>query len=528
MKAPICVVGANAVGLTTALLLAKNKIAVRLIDPLDQRQEHSEYALLFPSSLELFEKIGLVDSFLERGQKVEHFKFYKSSHVQVDLDFSTLKTPYPYICTLTQHDLEEVLLQELVLHDVTIERGVKLKKIEEHEDHLNLSLSHQESFTASYLIGCDGAQSQVRKLAKIKKERYGFTHRYVMADVMLSWNEKPTTVASFQHPKGYVVILPIKANHYRMVCDLKEDSRHIVASKSHFKEVLLQRVPLHLDIEDIEWLSALEFRGYQAKAYRKNRLFLVGESAHSLSPLGEGVMNSGFLDAFNLCWKLSHVYKKEARSVLLSSYSRERMPLMKKAFKNTRRLLELASSSNLFQKKLRDLFLFLFHTIETLKERALLDLSGLNQHYKQSPIILKKHFLRWRKGLCVGSRVQECWLIHQSTREKTRFFELLWGQKHHLVLYFPAKKQQQAKEIEQRVLLKYSSFVSVHLISFSKELQHQNSWLDESKEFSKHYHLGSSFMVLIRPDHVIGALSSLLEYSVIETYFEHYLTLSKD
>ena len=61
--------------------------------------------------------------------------------------------------------------------------------------------------------------------------------------------------------------------------------------------------------------------------YRVGRVFLVGDSAHTLPPTGGFGINTGFGDAHNLVWKLSWVLRGVAPDELLDTYQSERRPV---------------------------------------------------------------------------------------------------------------------------------------------------------------------------------------------------------
>jgi 2-polyprenyl-6-methoxyphenol hydroxylase-like FAD-dependent oxidoreductase len=57
--------------------------------------------------------------------------------------------------------------------------------------------------------------------------------------------------------------------------------------------------------------------------FSEGRVFLAGESAHIHSLAGGQGMNTGLQDAYNLCWKLAFVLKRQANASLLDTYKPE-------------------------------------------------------------------------------------------------------------------------------------------------------------------------------------------------------------
>jgi 4-hydroxyisophthalate hydroxylase len=64
-----------------------------------------------------------------------------------------------------------------------------------------------------------------------------------------------------------------------------------------------------------------------AGGYRRGRVFLAGDAAHSHPPYGAYGLNTGLEDAVNLGWKLAAVLRGWGGPQLLDSYTQERRPV---------------------------------------------------------------------------------------------------------------------------------------------------------------------------------------------------------
>jgi 2,4-dichlorophenol 6-monooxygenase len=82
---------------------------------------------------------------------------------------------------------------------------------------------------------------------------------------------------------------------------------------------------------EIELLSASTWTVNDAYATQlsKGRVFIMGDAAHRHPPSNGLGSNTSIQDAFNLCWKVSHVLKGQAGPGLLDSYTAERAPIAK-------------------------------------------------------------------------------------------------------------------------------------------------------------------------------------------------------
>jgi putative polyketide hydroxylase len=68
-------------------------------------------------------------------------------------------------------------------------------------------------------------------------------------------------------------------------------------------------------------------RAYVAERLLDGRVFLAGDAAHAIPPMGAFGMNTGIADAHNLGWKLGWVVRGWADEALLDSYEVERHPI---------------------------------------------------------------------------------------------------------------------------------------------------------------------------------------------------------
>ncbi|TCO62030.1 FAD-dependent monooxygenase [Actinocrispum wychmicini] len=66
---------------------------------------------------------------------------------------------------------------------------------------------------------------------------------------------------------------------------------------------------------------------FSAEAMRKDMVFLAGDAAHVMPPLGAYGLNTGIADAHNIAWKLAAVINGMAGPGLLDSYEQERLPV---------------------------------------------------------------------------------------------------------------------------------------------------------------------------------------------------------
>jgi hypothetical protein len=78
---------------------------------------------------------------------------------------------------------------------------------------------------------------------------------------------------------------------------------------------------------EFEHIGFWDLRFMLADSYRKGRVFIAGDAAHSHPPYGGYGVNSGLEDARNLGWKLAATLQGWGPERLLDSYDAERRPV---------------------------------------------------------------------------------------------------------------------------------------------------------------------------------------------------------
>jgi len=92
--------------------------------------------------------------------------------------------------------------------------------------------------------------------------------------------------------------------------------------QEHAKKILK---PYHIEWERVEWYSVYPIGQGIAERYTLDeRVFMGGDVCHTHSPKAGQGMNTAFLDALNLAWKIHHVESGFSPRSILSTYESER------------------------------------------------------------------------------------------------------------------------------------------------------------------------------------------------------------
>lgn len=167
-KPYVLVVGAGPSGLLLALLLARRNIPVQIIDlnkAVDKQPRATHYA---PPAVYELHRAGILDEVRSRGFDPGRVMWRKLDGTPIaGIDGRLLKNDYDRMVCLPLNQLCEILLEKLSQEPkAVVSWGCKVTSIGQDEETAWVeieSLEGSRRMTASYIVGCDGANSQIRR-----------------------------------------------------------------------------------------------------------------------------------------------------------------------------------------------------------------------------------------------------------------------------------------------------------------------------------------------------------------------------
>ncbi|MFF5315482.1 FAD-dependent oxidoreductase [Streptomyces massasporeus] len=344
------VVGAGPVGLTAAHELARRGVRVRLVDAAPGPAPTSRAVAVHPRTLETFAQMGVVDDLLARGRRNRAFTMYSGGRrlVRLEADYATMPTSHPYTLIVPQTETEAVLREAVARLGVGIEWGVRLTGFEQDEDGVNVRLSRAdgtlESVRTSWLVGCDGGHSTVRKLLGLELVGES-SETWMLADAPVETDLPPDTIY-WTHTGGHALMMVPYARdgHWRLLdtAPVPEGGTARLGAK------LSKGLGREVRVGEPEWTSVFTFQQRMVERMHDGRVFVAGDAAHVHSPASGQGMNTGVQEAYNLAWKLAQVDRGHAGRALLDTYSEERVPIGEALLGSTRTATFLVQLKNLF------------------------------------------------------------------------------------------------------------------------------------------------------------------------------------
>lgn len=254
--------------------------------------------------------------------------------------------------------------------------GLCIDSISFSKQQISLILNDGQTIEAKYLIGADGGNSLVRRLAKIGEQGWQYSQQALAIKIRLKSGQQDITWQEF-HPSGPRAFLPLYDGYGSLVW---YDSSKKVSSlrnlnKTKLKIEIIEHFPEILD--DFEILEATSFplTRMHANQYVQDNVVLIGDAAHTINPLaGQGV-NLGFKDVHALLGCLAESPGKVEHA--FSDYEKQR---------RTANLLMMSTMDGIYQLFSND-----------IAPLSVLRNIGLALADKAGP--LKKHVMKYAMGI---------------------------------------------------------------------------------------------------------------------------------
>ena len=348
---PVIITGAGPVGLTLALALARQEVPCVVLDegPGKDEPRPARTVVLREEAVALVERLtGTPLTGL--GARWAGWRSMRRKQVTREVVFGDTD---PAPLHIAQHELTGVLRTALAGERlVKVAVDSRLDGIEQERSGVTAHTRGPAGtwWRGSWLVGCDGPRSTVRKLQDIRFPGRTAVERYAVAALRteLPWPDEAllhrmppwrTTGPS----AGEVVGRPLPDGVWRLDW-LLPPGKDLVTP-----ELLVNRVRDTLTGWADGATPAYELldtgvhtvHHRLARRWRVGRVLLAGDAAHLLGALGTQGLEEGLLDADNLAWKLALAWHHGPREALLDSYQKERRAAISARLRAADQLLPL-------------------------------------------------------------------------------------------------------------------------------------------------------------------------------------------
>lgn len=339
---PVIIAGAGPVGLALALGLARHGVPSIMLDETDGKvlPGAERTAVLGPQTAGLVARLGY-PGVHDDGRAWTAWRTVRRRQEAVRIGFDTPAGALPRPggpeappLHIAQSRLERGLRAAVAAEDlIRIVPGARLDTLEQDGTGVTVHARGSDAtwWRGSYLAGCDGARSTVRKLLGVRFPGRTAVDRHAVATLRV---ELPYPGEALLHrdPPGAglgreVTARPLPDGVWRLDWLLPAGGGPLTSDD------LVARIRGTLaawsdsgTVPPYELLGSAEYPVHQrlARRWRAGRVFLAGDAAHLMGALGAQGLEEGLRDADNLAWKLSLAWHHGASDTLLDSYQAER------------------------------------------------------------------------------------------------------------------------------------------------------------------------------------------------------------
>jgi 2-polyprenyl-6-methoxyphenol hydroxylase-like FAD-dependent oxidoreductase len=246
------------------------------------------------------------------------------------------KEPERRSSLVDQQAIEAMLADRARSLGIEVRRECDVNALMQHPDGVDVewaSTTGEGHIRCSYLVGCDGGRSPIRKMAGFDFPGWDptLTMYQALAEVdhpepLLPHGFHYTSDGMFGFLLGRVFMLDFSG---------PPADRQAPVTHEEFEAVLRRVSGVDVGVRAFENASRWTDNTRLADSYRRGKVLLAGDAAHVHSPFGGQGMSLGLVDAANLGWKLAMVVRGEMPESLLDTYTAERRPVAEAVLANT-------------------------------------------------------------------------------------------------------------------------------------------------------------------------------------------------
>jgi len=306
-----CVVGAGPGGMMLALLLARRRVPVTLLEQHKDFDRDFRGDTIHPSTMELLDQIGLAEPL----HKLRHAKIYGPTLRLANSNFSPvdlrrLKTRFPYILLVPQTRFLDFLAAEGAKYpDFRLVMGANVEHLIEEDGQVRgvryRSAEGMHEVRAPLTVGADGRFSRIRHLA-------GFEAVKTSSPMDILWFRLPHIPGDLPEAEGRVlggigvgrILVVFDRFDYWQVAFVfpKGEYQNVrAAGIEAFRRAIVEIEPSFTEhvktITDWHQCSLLSVESSRCPRWFKPGMLLIGDAAHVMSPIGGVGINYAIQDA---------------------------------------------------------------------------------------------------------------------------------------------------------------------------------------------------------------------------------------
>jgi 3-(3-hydroxy-phenyl)propionate hydroxylase len=314
----VLITGAGPVGLVAAANLVRHGVPVTVFEGGPDLSTESRASTFHPPTLDMLGDLDVARPLIAQGLIAPKFQYRnRRDGLIAQFDFSDIAeaTRHPFRLQCEQSKLTRIICDRLRgEQNFDIAFSSPVRNVTQTTDNITVTVERDgKSETQSYrwLIGADGARSDVRRSLGIEFEGFTWPERYLVVSTPFDfYNAIPdlVSVSYVADPVRWYFLLQIPGL-WRVMFRVAAEESDELALSPEFAQALMAQVVPGIDRYEISHTTLYRVHQRVAKAFFSGRAFLIGDAAHVNNPLGGMGMNGGIHDAMNLTGRLIEVWR---------------------------------------------------------------------------------------------------------------------------------------------------------------------------------------------------------------------------
>lgn len=330
---PVVIVGAGPVGLSLALGLSAQGVPSVLLERDEDLSTRSKAPGIHVRTREVLSRWGVEESLLSVGVLRRRLPLHRAEPggrplLVADFDELSDEADRPGLLVLEQSRTERLLLAAVRGSGrCEVRFAAEAVGLDARPDGATVTFRERgatRTVEASFVVGCDGADSFVRAALGMPFEGLTYSVRPLLADVRVDDHRDGLPWPRVRNARGGITsALRLRPGLWRVI---RLERGEPTAGATVSEGEVAQRVAecLGPGPVEVEWSSRFRIHRRAAPRFRQGRVLLAGDAAHVHSPTGGQGMNGGIQDAGDLAWKLAHARSGGDADQLLEAYDIER------------------------------------------------------------------------------------------------------------------------------------------------------------------------------------------------------------
>jgi 2-polyprenyl-6-methoxyphenol hydroxylase-like FAD-dependent oxidoreductase len=302
-----CIVGGGPAGAVLALLLARQGVAVTLLEAHHDFEREFRGDTIHPSVMEILDEIGLAERLLQLPHTKLSAAAVRTATETFSLPLLFGKTKFPYIVVMAQARFLDFITTEAAQYpNFRLLLGAPVTALLE-EDGMVCGVRYggsgeEHTLRAALVVAADGRFSRIRKLA-------GLTPIKTAPPIDILWLRLPRQEADplanldARIGAGLFAVLINRFDYWQVGCVIPKGGYQQLraAGLEAFRQALARAVPEVADRVEVlqtwQQISVLSVESSRLRHWYKPGLLLIGDAAHVMSPAGGVGINYAIADA---------------------------------------------------------------------------------------------------------------------------------------------------------------------------------------------------------------------------------------